>query len=324
MPFCSINQNIVDFFGVILKRRGQRKMVFLRQCFQHAPRKASFLRARLPSRNGKGSLVDGSRWIRDHQRFRELHPIAKAGALRTGAEWIIEGKAPRLDLVYTDSAIRAREALAEIPGMPVHCIDYEKSTGKFQHVFHRIRQSLFDSRPDNKAVHHNFNVMFQIFVEYDVLRQVILVSIYDHADIAGFSCLLQNLLMTSLPSSHHRRKQLDSGFLRQLHDLAHHLIHRLSADLTSAVRTVRNPDSCIQKPEIIIDLRDRSHCGSRVPVGRFLIDGNGGRQALDTLHLRFLHLPEELPRVGGETLHVTSLSLCINGVKRQRALSRSG
>ena len=49
-----------------------------------------------------------------------------------------------------------------------------------------------------------------------------------------------------------------------------------------------------------------------------------GRQPLDEVHVRLVHLAQELPGVAGERLHVAALSLGVDGVEGQRALPRAG
>ena len=50
-------------------------------------------------------------------------------------------------------------------------------------------------------------------------------------------------------------------------------------DLLAAHRTVRDPDTRIQQAQVVVDFRDRAHCGARVAGGGFLIDGDGRGQA---------------------------------------------
>jgi len=57
--------------------------------------------------------------------------------------------------------------------------------------------------------------------------------------------------------------------------------------------------------------------------GVLLFDGNCRRQALDVLEFRLLHLADELPGIGAEALHVAPLPLGVDGVHRQRGLSRT-
>jgi MFS family permease len=59
--------------------------------------------------------------------------------------------------------------------------------------------------------------------------------------------------------------------------------------------------------------------------GRLLLDGNGRRQPLDVVHVGLFHHRQELPRVGGQGLHVAALALGVEaGVEGQRGLAGAG
>ena len=59
---------------------------------------------------------------------------------------------------------------------------------------------------------------------------------------------------------------------------------------TSTFRTVRNPNTCIQQTEVIINLSYSTHGRTWITVGRFLINGNGWWETFDTLYIRLFHL----------------------------------
>ncbi len=82
--------------------------------------------------------------------------------------------------------------------------------------------------------------------------------------------------------------------------------------------------SGVQKPHIVVDLRHGAHRRTWVPVGGFLVDGDRRGQALDALHIRLLHLPQELAGVGGEGLHVTPLALRVDRIKGQGGFPGAG
>ena len=166
--------------------------------------------------------------------------------------------------------------------------------------------------------------MLQIFIQLDFLRQFVKISVDHYAHIAAFTCLGKDFLMAPLSAAHHRSQKLDPGSLRQFHDMIHHLIHRLAGNHLPAFGTVGDSDPRIEKPEIIIDLRHRPHRGAGISVGGFLIDGYGRGQSFDTVHIRFLHLPQKLPGIRGQTFHITPLSFRINGVKGQGAFPGTG
>ena len=132
--------------------------------------------------------------------------------------------------------------------------------------------------------------MFQVLIQRNLLGQLILAAVDHHADIAAAFCLFEHLFVSSLAAAHNRREKLDFRPLRECHDLIDHLVHRLVTDDFSALRTVRNTDSRVQKTEVIVNLRHGSDGGKRVPVRRFLIDRNSRRQTFDAVHIRFFHL----------------------------------
>ena len=142
--------------------------------------------------------------------------------------------------------------------------------------------------------------MFDILVQLNGLAQIIEISIHTDADITALLRLIEHLLMASFSSAHDRRQKLNLRPLRKRHNLIRHLVYGLTPDLTSALRTVRNADSRVKKTEIIVDLRDRSHGGTRIVVGGLLVNGDGRRKSLYTFHIRLFHLSEKLSRIGGQ------------------------
>ena len=75
--------------------------------------------------------------------------------------------------------------------------------------------------------------------------------------------------------------------------------------------------------QVVVDLGDGAHRGARVAAGRLLLDGDGGGQAADGVVERLVHLPEELPGVGGQALDVAALALGVERVEGQATTSRA-
>ena len=100
----------------------------------------------------------------------------------------------------------------------------------------------------------------------------------------------QQFGVLALLPANDRRQHHNFRAFRQGHYLIYNLVYGLLLNLLSAHRAMRDPDSGIQKPEIIIDLRYGADCGSRVFRGGFLINGNSRRQAFDVVHIRLFHL----------------------------------
>ncbi len=58
--------------------------------------------------------------------------------------------------------------------------------------------------------------------------------------------------------------------------------------------------------------------------GAFLVDGDGRGEPLDVVHIRFLHLAQELAGVGGERFHVAPLAFGKDGVESQGGFPGTG
>ena len=139
--------------------------------------------------------------------------------------------------------------------------------------------------------------MLDILVKRDLLREVVHVPVRHDTDIAALFGLLEYLLVAAFSAANDRGEQLDPALFRQLHDTVDHLVHRLLFNHTPAVRAVGDADPGIEQTQVIVDLRDCSDRGPRVPVSRFLIDRDCGGEPLNALHVGLLHLTEELSRV---------------------------
>ena len=162
--------------------------------------------------------------------------------------------------------------------------------------------------------------MLDILFQLNLFRQFVQIPVNPGPHISAAASLLQELDMLPFSPPHHRGQQLNPGPLRHGQNLIHHLVHGLPADLPATFRTMRNPDPGIQKAQIVIDLRHGPYRGTGIAVRGLLINGYGRRKSFDALHLRLLHLSQKLPRIGGQRLHVASLSFRINRIKRQRRL----
>ncbi len=74
---------------------------------------------------------------------------------------------------------------------------------------------------------------------------------------------------------------------------------------------------------VVANLGHRADGRAGGPDGVALLDGDGGRDAFDAVHLRLVHAVEELPRVGREGLDVAPLALGEERVERERTLPRT-
>ena len=101
------------------------------------------------------------------------------------------------------------------------------------------------------------------------------------------------------------------------------LLWCLALQFRSVICAMLHTDSCPQQTQIVVHLSNRPHCRSWVARSRLLINRNRRRQTFDDVNVWFVHLPKKLPRIGAQTLDVTSLTFCVNGVESQTRLART-
>ena len=114
-----------------------------------------------------------------------------------------------------------------------------------------------------------------------------------------------------------------AGPFRQGHDAVHDLAGRLRADGHPAGRTVGDTHKGVEPAQVLVDLRDGAYRGTGVPARGLLFDGYGRGKTDDMVHLRFLHLLEELPRIGGHGFHVPPLAFRVDRIEGQGGLPRA-
>ena len=142
-------------------------------------------------------------------------------------------------------------------------------------------------------------------------------------DKATATQFTKHMQVLALASTYNRRQHHNARVRRQRHHLVHHLAHGLRFKLDVVVRAMGFAHPRKHQPQIIIDLRNGAHGGSRIMRSGFLFNRNRRRQTLDMIDVRFLHNREKLPRIGGQRFHITTLTFGIKRIKRQRRFART-
>ncbi len=160
--------------------------------------------------------------------------------------------------------------------------------------------------------------MLFVLLQFDLFIQFVEHAVYPRANVPVSLQVLDHFDMLALSTSDDGREYLDARALRQREDLIHHLIHALLLDLPAALGAVRNADARIEQTQVVVYLRHRAHRGAGILAGGLLVDGNGGRQAVDIVYIRLFHLAKKHTRIGRQRLDVPALSLRVQRIKRQR------
>ncbi|OPZ76183.1 MAG: hypothetical protein BWY79_01744 [Actinobacteria bacterium ADurb.Bin444] len=111
--------------------------------------------------------------------------------------------------------------------------------------------------------------------------------------------MVDDISVPPLLPTHQRRPDHKPGSRIQTENLVNDLLLALSLDGPTTDPAVRMADARIQQPQIVVDLRDSAHRRARISRRGLLIDGDGGRQTLNGVNVGLVHLPQELPSVGG-------------------------
>ena len=176
----------------------------------------------------------------------------------------------------------------------------------------------------HQPVDDDRDVVLVALVEHDRLLQHAHPVVDLHAREAVGPQLVQQLAVLALAPAHDRREHHEARPLRELHRLVDDLLGRLAHDRAPADRAVRLADARPQQPQVVVDLGDRPDRRARVARGRLLVDRDRRRQPLDRVHVRLVHLPQELPGVRRQRLHVAPLALGVDRVEREARLARAG
>ena len=261
----------------------------------------------------------------DHEGGVGLQLVPQTGTGGAGAEGIVEGEHPGGQLLHGDTAVLAGVVLGEgeVLFLPQK-VDDHQSAGELGGGLHAVRQPLADVRSDDEPVHDDLDGVLFVLLQLDLLVQLVEVSVHPDTDIAGALGVLKHLGVLALFAPDHRSHHLNSRSLRQRQHLIDDLVDGLLADLLAAVGAVGRTRSGPQQTEIIVDLRHGAHGGPGVFAGGFLVDGDSGAEALDIVHVRFVHLAQKHPGVGRKALHIPSLALGVDRVEGQRGFSAAG
>ena len=184
-----------------------------------------------------------------------------------------------------------------------------------------VRQSPAQSFLQYQPVNHQVDGVLLILLAGNFLRQIIEDSVHPHPGEAGLPGVLEDLLMLALLSPDHGRQHQKSGTLSQgLHPI-HDLVDGLAADFLATLGAVGNAHPGPEEPEVVVNLGHRAHGGTGVFGGGLLVNGDGGRQAVNGIHVRLIHLAQKLPGVGGQAFHIPPLSLGVDGIKGKTGFS---
>ena len=317
----TVQDHILHRFRQFLKGSIQRKAVVLGQSFVVHLRHTE---AKVPAAGFYRILPDGQGAVRHHQIRVHLHKGAQSGAGGASPGGVVKGKQIGFRFGHGNVVLRASVIQAVQPFLLPHNIHQHHPAGKVGGGFQAVIQTRLNFRLHYNSVHNDFDVVLFILFRKKIFSQIIDGTVNPHPDIAAAPGGIQHLFVGTFSSPHHRRHNLKFGLFRQRQKLIHNLIDGLTADLPAAHRAVGSPHPGIEQPEIVVNFGDGAYGGAGVFGGGFLIDGDGRAEPFNGLHIGLLHLPQKLPGIGGNTLHIPALAVGVDGIKGQAGFTGTG
>ena len=101
----------------------------------------------------------------------------------------------------------------------------------------------------------------------------------------------ENLLMLTFFAPNHGSEDDKLGALRKAHHLIYDLVNGLPANFSAALGAVGHAHSGPKKAQVVVNFRNRAYRRTGVFGGGLLIDGNGGGETVDGVHIGLVHLP---------------------------------
>ena len=253
----------------------------------------------------------------------ELRAEAVAGLARAVRR--VEREVARRELLERQPAVHAREVLGEHERLGRlalvvfgNDLDLGDAFGELQRGLERVGEPPLDPRPAHQPVDDDLDGVLLVALELELGGQVDDLTVDPGPGVTLAGELVEERVVLPLRPAHDRRQHLEPRAVGQLQHPVDDLLRRLAGDELPAVRAVRDTDPGVEQAEVVVDLGDRADRGPRVAGGRFLVDRDGRRQALDEVDVGLVHLAEELPGVRRQRLHVAALAFGVDGVERQR------
>ena len=200
----------------------------------------------------------------------------------------------------------------------------DPSLGHLQGPLHGLQEAVVLFRYRGEPIYDDLQGVLFVPGQGDVLVQGANLPINAGANPAGLTQLVQLLLVLTLSVSNDWSQHLHASAGSMGAHGCGNLSRGERCDRSPALRAMGRAQPRHEQAQVIEDLRHGAHGGSGVAADGSLIDGEGGGEPGDAVHVWLVHAPQELSGVGGEALQVSALPLLVDGVEGQGGLSRAG
>ena len=195
---------------------------------------------------------------------------------------------------------------------------------EFEGLIDGIPQPRGLARVRLEAVHDHLDRVSLVPLQLRRLLEPYDLAVDPRADEAASSQVLEQRTEAALAVLHQRRCEDEALPVVGGEELLDHRLGGSGLHGQVAPRAVGDSRSCVEHPEVIDDLRERSDRRAVAPCDALLVDGDRWREPVDRVHVGLLEPAQELASVGGERLQEPSLPFAEERVEGQRGLPGAG
>ena len=273
---------------------------------------------------GDGALGDGEAAVGNDEGGVEFQLGAEAVAVGASAVGGVEGEEAGFEVGEADVAVLAGEAFAEGDFVAVDDLDGDEAFAELERGFEGVGEAHAGVGLGGEAVDDDVDVVPEVAVEVGDVVEGNDLAVHAGTDEAGAAGVVKDALVLALAVDDDGGEDHEAGVLVPVQDQVDHFLDGLGGEGFAAGVAVRLADARPEEAHVVVDLGDGADGGTGVVGGGFLVDGDGGGEALDLVDIGLFELAEELAGVGGEGFDVAALAFGVEGVEREAGLAGAG
>ena len=252
---------------------------------------------------------------------------SKPATGRAGTERIVERKEPGFDFINRETRDRAGEARREgnafrvFAFLRIGIFDNGYAIGNTERDFKTVSQTIAKIVTHDDTINDHINVVLEFLVERRHLVNLIEGAVHLDALKTFLLQIGKFLAIFALTTADHWREQIKTGAFRQCQHAIDHLGHSLALNREARRWRIGNTDTRPEQAHIVVDFGDSADRRTRIARGRFLLDGDSGREPVDLIDIGLLHHLQKLPRICRKAFHIAPLAFGIDRIEGKRRLA---
>ena len=236
----AVKKHVAGLLGQVAERHRRAEAVVLREAGEGLGVEAG---GRVGPRRDRAA-VERAAGIGHHEVGIDVEPGAEPVAGGAGAEGVVEGEQPGLDLLDGEARHRAGEARGKQgPPAAVGVLGDGQAVAGLERGLEAVGEAPGDVGRDDEAVDHDLDRVLALLVEGGRVLDLVELAVDLDALEAALEQVGEILAVLALAPAHDRREQIEPGAGRHRQDEVDHLRHGLAFDRQARGRRVGDADA---------------------------------------------------------------------------------